>query len=332
MKFAGTLIRRARLRNSSRAEPPSAPNEWPLRRACSRGSSLISLWLCCYPRTARRAVPTILALALVLVRQTYALTPNELKQITFDQNIGQQISRDLIFRDSDGTKFQLGPHFERKPMLLVFGYYHCPMLCTLINDGLIEALQELRVDVGNDFDLINVSIDPRETPKLAAWKKTEYLKRYGRPGAENGWHFLTGDETTIAEIAREAGFHFAYDPASGEYAHPSGVIVLTPQGKISRYFLGINIDPRELRQAIVAAARDETGSVIQRLVLLCYHYNPITGKYGSLIILVLRASGLATVLALIAFVVWMVGRDRRARRLIRVSSISADGSVSRPNP
>jgi len=285
-----------------------------------------------YLRTAPRAVPTVLALALVLVGQTYALTPNELNQITFDQNIGQQISRDLTFRDSDGTRFQLGAHFGSKPALLVLGYYHCPMLCTLISNGLIEALQELRFNVGKDFDVINVSIDPRETPALAAGKKTEYLKRYGRPGAENGWHFLTGDEKTISTIAREAGFRFAYDSASGGYAHPSGVIVLTPQGKISRYFLGVNLDPRELRQAVTAAARDETGSVIQRLVLLCYHYNPITGKYGSLIMLVLRASGIATVLAVIAFVIWMVGRDRRARRLIGAGNISAAGSASRPYP
>ena len=315
-----------------RARPPGAPNERPLMQPHSRRFGVSSLWLRRYPRTARRAVPTILAIALALVRQTYALTPSELNQITFDQNIGQQISGDLTFRDSDGAKFQFAAHVGSKPALLVLGYYHCPMLCSLINDGLIEALQELRVDVGNDFDLINVSIDPRETPKLAAWKKTEYLKRYGRPGAENGWHFLTGDETTIAKIARETGFRFAYDPASDEYAHPSGVIVLTPQGKISRYFLGVNIDPRELREAIIAAARDQTGSVIQRLVLLCYHYNPITSKYGSLIMLILRASGVGTLLAVIAFIVWMVGRDRRARRLSRAGSISTDGWASRPYP
>ncbi|HEX4652612.1 MAG TPA: SCO family protein [Candidatus Udaeobacter sp.] len=251
---------------------------------------------------------------LLLMREMSALTPQDLRQITFDQNVNQQISRDLSFRDSDGTTFQVGTHFGKRPTLLVLGYYHCPMLCTLINNGLIEALQELRLDVGKDFDVINISVDPHETPALAAAKKAEYLKRYGRSNAENGWHFLTGDKTSIEEIAREAGFHFAYDPASGEYAHPSGAIVLTPQGKISRYFLGINISPGELRQAILAAATDQTGSVIQRLVLLCYHYNPITGKYGGVIMLLLRASGIATVLAVIACVVFMSTRRPASAR------------------
>ena len=191
--------------------------------------------------------------------------PNELKQITFDQNIGQQISRDLIFRDSDGTKFQLGAHFERKPMLLVLGYYHCPMLCTLINDGLIEALQELRVDVGNDFDVINVSIDPRETPKLAAGKKTEYLKRYGRPGAKNGWHFLTGDELAIARLAERVGYRFAYDEATRQFAHPSAIMILTPAGKVARYFPGIEYPAREVRLALIEAAENRTGSFADKV-------------------------------------------------------------------
>src|SRR5437588_8612183 len=134
------------------------------------------------------------------------------------------------------------------------------MLCTSINNGLIQALQELRLSVGKDFDIVDVSIDPRETTSLAATKKSEYVKLYGRHGAERGWHFLTGDELAIAEITREAGFHFAYDPKSNEYAHPSGVIVLTPKGKISRYFLGVNFDARELQQAILAARNEENGS------------------------------------------------------------------------
>ena len=240
----------------------------------------------------------VLTIMLALVRQTPALTQGELQQIGFEQKIGQRISRDLVFRDADGTKFELGAHFGKKPTLLLLGYYHCPMLCTFINSGLIQALQELRPTAGKDFDIIDLSIDPRETPALAARKKAEYIKLYGRREAENGWHFLTGDEGPITEITREAGFHFAYDPRSNEYAHPSGVIVLTPQGKISRYFLGVNFDAREIDQAITAARNEANGSIVQRLALICYHYNPITGKYGALIMSILRLGGIATVLAI----------------------------------
>lgn len=226
------------------------------------------------------------------------LSADDRQRITYDQHIGQQISPGLTFQDSTGRRLVLGDLRNARPSLLVLGYYHCPMLCTLINDGLIESLQELRLDVGRDFNVVNLSIDPNETPTVAASKKREYLKRYGRPGAAEGWHFLTGSRQTIAQLTNEAGFRFKLDPASNEYAHPSGFIVLTPEGKISRYFFGVNFDPQELRSAILAAGKGEQGSVINRLILLCSHYNPITGKYGSAIITVLRALGVATVLFL----------------------------------
>lgn len=255
-------------------------------------------------------------LLLLIVRQIHGLTPGDLNQIVFEQKIGQQISPDLTFRDSDGRPFRFHDQFGRRPTLLVLGYFHCPMLCTLINNGLIQALQELPLTVGRDFDIVDLSVDARESSALAATKKIQYIKSYGRPGAEEGWHFLVGDEPAISEVARESGFHFAHDPESNQYAHPSGVVVLTSSGKISRYFLGVNIDPGELRAAIAAASRNETGSVIQRFALLCYHYNPITGKYGGAIMSILRAGSLATVLTLIAIIGIMVARDRRARRIV----------------
>ncbi len=226
------------------------------------------------------------------------LSPEDLKRVGYDQHIGQPISRNLTFQDSTQRSVALGDLFNSKPTLLVLGYYHCPMLCTLINDGLIESLQELRFDVGRDFNVINVSIDPNENPTVAAAKKVEYLKRYGRPGAGNGWHFLTGSSGSIGQLANEAGFRFKYDPVAREYAHPSGFIVLTPEGKISRYFFGVNFDPKELRSAIIAASNGERGSIIKELVLLCSHYNPITGKYGALVLNILRGLGVLTVLAL----------------------------------
>src|SRR5205823_6361879 len=175
----------------------------------------------------------MLMLLLVIATQAHALTPDELNQITFEQKIGQQISMDLRFRDSGGTSVRLGECLGAKPTLLVLGYFHCPMLCTFINNGLIAAMQELRLDVGRDFNVVDLSVDPRETSELAAKRKAEYVKLYGRRGAALGWHCLTGDETSIQKIASETGFHFAYDPQSNEYAHPSGVIVLTADGTIS---------------------------------------------------------------------------------------------------
>ena len=271
--------------------------------------------------TSRRALPSVrhcVVLLIILLLDLVpcgvnAISPNELKKIGYDQHIGQQISRNLNFRDENARLVSLGDYFNDKPTLLVLGYYRCPMLCTLINDGLIQSMQELRFDVGKAFNIINVSIDSKETPAAAAAKKKEYLKRYGRHGAAAGWHFLTGDSGAIAQLANEAGFRFAYDPASNEYAHPSGFIVLTPDGKISRYFFGVNFDPREVRTAILAAAKKEQGSVITQLVLLCYHFNPITGKYGALIMNVMRVAAVATVVGLVAFV-FLVGRDGPSRR------------------
>jgi protein SCO1 len=252
----------------------------------------------------------LLLLMLLLVVQVHGLTPDQLTPIKFEQKIGQQISTDLRFRDSSGELVRLNDCFASKPTLLVLGYFHCPMLCTFINNGLIEAIQELRISVGRDFNVVDLSIDSHETSSLAAMKKAEYVKLYGRRGAEHAWHFLTGDEMSIQRIARETGFHFAYDPQSNEFAHPSGVIVLTPKGKISRYFFGVNFSPNELREAILAAAKDENGSVIQRLALICYHYNSITGKYGGLVMSIVRFSSVATVVA-VALSIFLLARQKR---------------------
>ena len=251
---------------------------------------------------------TIIALCAWTSVSRSALSKEEMRRIGFDQHIGQQISPNLMFQEASKRRVALGDLFNRKPTLLVLGYYHCPMLCTIINDGLIESMQELRLNVGRDFNLIEVSIDPNETPQLAAAKKSEYLRRYGRPGADTAWHLLTGDEEAIAQLSNEAGFWFKLDPETHEYAHPSGFIVLTPQGKISRYFFGVNFDPEELRAAIIAASNGQNGSIIHQLVLLCCRYNPITGKYGALILTVLRICGIGTVLLLGGWIAWMCRR------------------------
>jgi len=257
---------------------------------------------------------TMAALLLPAAPVAAGLSQDDLKKITYDQHIGQPISPSLTFQDSNGQRVALGDLFNSKPTLLVLGYYHCPMLCTLINDGMIEALQELRFNVGRDFNIINLSIDSHETPTVAAAKKKEYLRRYGRPGAAQSWHFLTGNEQSIAQLANEAGFRYKLDPVSNEYAHPSGFIILTPEGRISRYFFGVNFNPKELRSAIIAASKGERGSVIKELILLCCQYNPITGKYGAAVLTVLRILGVGTVILLAGWIFWMSRRDGHRQR------------------
>lgn len=240
------------------------------------------------PRTARRAVAAIAVLAVLLVRPISALTPGDLSRVKFEQHPGQQISRDLVFQNENGRALQLGELFGNRPVILVLGYYRCPMLCTLINDGLINALENLRANVGTDYDVIELSIDPDETAAAAAERKALYVRRYGRAGAAAGWHCLVGDAKAITQITDEVGYRYAYDPEIKQYAHPSGVIVLTPHGKISRYVFGVAFNSTELRDALAAAKEGKSGSVLSQIFLLCYHYNPITGKYGALILSILR--------------------------------------------
>jgi protein SCO1/2 len=250
-----------------------------------------------------------LVLICAVAGQTRALTPGDLSRVTFEQHPGVQISSDLIFRDQNDQLFRFGDHFGKYPTVLVLGYYRCPMLCSLINDGLIHALQELPLNAGSDFQVIDVSIDSAETATAAAQKKSEYLRQYGRRGAADGWHFLVGDERSVAQLANQAGFHYVYDPQTRQYAHPSGVIVLTPKGKISRYVFGVRLNAKELRDALVAAKEEKSSSIISRVFLLCYHYNPITGRYGGLVLAILRVASLGFVAAIAWWVFSMARRS-----------------------
>ncbi len=255
-----------------------------------------------------RKVAVALVLICAFAGKTRALTPGDLSRVTFEQHPGVQISPDLVFRDQHDRPFRLGDHFGKQPTILVLGYYRCPMLCSLINDGLIHALQELPLNVGRDFQVIDVSVDPAETAIAAAQKKSEYLRQYSRPGAADSWHFLVGDERSIKRLADQAGFRYVYDSQTRQYAHPSGVIVLTPKAKISRYVFGVRLDARELRDALVAAKEEKSSSIISQVFLLCYHYNPITGRYGGLILAILRVASLGFVAA-IAW--WVFSAARR---------------------
>jgi protein SCO1/2 len=236
--------------------------------------------------------------------------PGILASIAFEQRLNAQVPTDLAFRDVAGQTVQLRDYLGHKPVILTLNYYNCPMLCPLVLEGLLRSLRVLSFNIGEQFDVVTVSIDPRETPALAAATKARYVRDYGRPGVAAGWHFLTGDEAPIQSLAQAVGFHYAYDAARGEYAHAAGLMILTSQGKISRYMYGIEFSPRDLRLALVEAATDTIGSPVDQLLLFCYHYDPATGRYTLMVTRALQLASMATVLCLAGFVAVMVRRDR----------------------
>lgn len=236
--------------------------------------------------------------------------PQALREIGFDQNINQQLPLETEFRDEDGRTVTLGSYYGSKPVLLAFVYYTCPMLCTQVLNAMTATISTLSLDAGKDFDVVLVSIDPRETPAQAAAKKAEYLHRYKRPGTEAGWHFLTGDEPQIRQLTRAAGFRYAWDEQTQQYAHPTGIIVTTTDGRPARYLFGIEYGPRDLRFALIEASQGRVGSFVDSLLLYCYHYDPMTGRYGMYVMRALRIAAVATVVLLGTFIVVMVRRER----------------------
>jgi len=233
-----------------------------------------------------------------------------LHDVGFDQHLGQQVPLDLTFRDENGRTVQLGQYFGSKPVILALVYYECPMLCTLTLTGLVGALKAVSFDVGNEFNVVTVSINPTETPELATAKKEKYLKSYGRAGADAGWHFLTGDETSIKRLAAAVGFRYRYVPEQKQFAHAAGITVLTPQGLVSHYFFGIEYAPRDLRLSLVEASNNRIGSPVDQLLLYCFHYDPVTGTYAATALGIVRLAGALTVLALGTYLVAMWRRER----------------------
>lgn len=237
--------------------------------------------------------------------------PDILKKIGIDQRLGEQAPLDLEFYDEAGNTVLLQQYFGEKPVILALVYYNCPMLCNLVLNGLTKNLKPLSFSAGEEFDIISLSFDHRETPALAAEKKKNYLKDYDRASAASGWHFLTGDSVNISRLAEAVGFRYQFDPVTKEYAHAGGIMVLTPQGKLARYFYGVDYPSRDLRLSLVEASENKIGSPVDQLLLYCYHYDPRTGKYGLVIMNVLRLAGIVTVLVLAAFVIVMLRRDRK---------------------
>jgi protein SCO1 len=240
--------------------------------------------------------------------------PAALRSIGFDQHINERVPLDAAFVDESGRPVRLGDYFGKKPVVLSFAYFECPMLCTMSLNGLTSALKVLSLEPGSDFELLTISFDPKDTPASAREKKTHYVERYKHAGAEAGWHFLTGDQAAIDSVTGAAGFRFAWDEDTKQFAHPTGVIVLTPDGRLARYLFGIEYGPRDLRYALVEASDGKVGSAVDALLLYCFHYDPMTGRYGLVVMRAIRIGGAVTVVALGAFIALMLRRERRARR------------------
>ncbi len=238
--------------------------------------------------------------------------PPILRQIGFDQHLGDSVPLDLTFRNERGEEVRLGDYFGKRPVVLSLNYYSCPMLCTVALNGLASALDVLTYSAGREFEVVTVSFDPKEKPELAAQKKKVYLQRYKRPGAAEGWHFLTGDAPSIDRLTKAVGFRYVWDAETKQFAHPAGVVVLTPEGKIARYLFGIEYAPKDIRFAVIEASEGKIGTPVDQILLACYSYDPATGRYGASIMRLLRVGGVLTVLALGGFITVMLRRERAA--------------------
>jgi protein SCO1/2 len=238
-----------------------------------------------------------------------AAKPGILSKIAIEQRIGHQVPADIPFVDETGRQVTLGNYFGTRPVILALVYYECPMLCTQVLNGLVSALGVLNFEAGREFDVVAVSFNPKEGPGLAAQKKAAYIERYGRPQAAGGWHFLTGSQESITRLTEAVGFKYEYDPKIGQFAHGAAIEVLTPKGTIAKYFYGIEYSPRDLRLGVIEAADEHLGTIIDDVLLFCYHYDPSTGKYGADILALVRTSAVATVLAFAVFLTVSLRRD-----------------------
>jgi protein SCO1/2 len=243
-----------------------------------------------------------------------ARLPAPLLGVGIEQKLDRQVSLSLLFRDETGDPVPLSKFFHGKPVLLAPVYYRCPMLCTQILNGVASALKAVSFDPGRDFEVVAFSFDPKDTPGLAASKKQAYVRRYGRANTVNGWHFLTGDEANIKALTEELGFHYRYDAATDQFAHASGIMLLTPEGRLSRYFYGVDYSPRDLRLGLVEASANKIGTPVDEALLFCFHYDPATGKYGAIAIDMLRLAGAGFALIGGAFLLVAWRRDWRAGR------------------
>jgi protein SCO1/2 len=248
--------------------------------------------------------------------------PKALSDVGIDQKLNEQLPLELEFRNESGEAVKLGDYFGKKPVVLSLIFYECPMLCNQVLNGMVSAFRVMSFKPGEEFEVITVSFDSRETPTLAAAKKrtyVSYLPDEKHAGANSGWHFLTGDETNIKRLTDAVGFRYHFDEATNQFAHASAIYVATPQGKLARYFYGIEYAPRDLRLGLIEASENKIGSPVDQLLLYCYHYDPATGKYGAVVMNMIRLGGIATLMAMIALF-FLLRRYRAAQMRLSVSS------------
>lgn len=241
------------------------------------------------------------------------VTPEQLKEVTFRQRLNERLPLDASFKDETGRTVTLGDFFGGKPVVLAFVYYQCPMLCSQVMGGISSALKVLPFEPGKDFEVVLVSFDPRDTPAAAAEKKRSHLQYWSAEQTAAAWHLLTGDEATIRRVTAAAGFTYRWDEPTQQFAHVSGVLVLTPDGRLARYFYGIEYSPKELRLALVESGEGRVGSAIDELLLYCFHYDPESGRYGVVVMNLIRLGGVLTVAAMLGFIVLMRRRESRTR-------------------
>ncbi len=241
--------------------------------------------------------------------------PPVLKSVGIEQKLNEQLPLSAEFKDENGNVVKLGDYFSKeKPVILALVYYECPMLCNEVLNGLTGSLKGISFDAGREFEVVAISFDVRENdkPELAKNKKASYLNRYGRPGAENGWHFLTGTQSEIDRVTQAVGFNYQFDEATNQFAHAGGVMIITPEGKISRYLYGIDYAPKDLKFALMDSAEGNIGNPAEQLYLYCFHYDPATGKYGLQILSVMRLMAIATIVGIVGmfFVFWRSNKKR----------------------
>jgi len=235
-----------------------------------------------------------------------------LRDVKIEQKLNQQLPLDLTFHDESGNEVKLGQFFGHKPVVLAFVYYDCPMLCTQVLNGMVTSFRVLPFEIGKEYDVVTISFDPRETPALAQKKKSvyvNYLPEKMRADASNGWHFLTGDEANIQKITQAVGFYYHYDENTKQFAHASGIMLATSEGKLSRYYYGIDYPARDLRLGLIETAQNKIGSPVDQLLLYCYHYDPATGKYGAVVMNIMRIAGVITMIGIAALLLLLKARN-----------------------
>jgi protein SCO1/2 len=239
-------------------------------------------------------------------------SPKILREVGFDQQLGATVPLDAVFRDESGRTVKLGDYFGARPVVLALAYYECPMLCTVTLNGLASALDAVSFEPGREFEIVTVSFEPKETPELARAKKAAYLRRYKRPGAAAAWHFLTGEAAEIRRLTEAVGFRYAWDETTKQYAHASGVMILTPDGRLARYLYGVEYAPKDLRFGIYEASQGKILSPVDRLLLYCYHYDPELGRYGATVMGTLRVAAVLTLVGIGALIVTLRRREAAA--------------------